>query len=110
MSEIDEATLLRRELDRNHAERIAQLEKELDDLESRVIKEIAGMKLDMHTIKLDMKAMLSGISAHEPTMQSLEHIVGAGMVLRWIVIFIVGTLGAIGTAALAWESVNKWFR
>ena len=106
----EETALLRRELDRQHFERLAELEAQLDALEMQVRNDIAIMKMDMHSMKLDIKAMLSCQSEHQPTMQSLERIVGAGMVLRWIVIFTVGALAAIGTTATAWETVSRWFK
>lgn len=106
----DEVVLLRRELDRQYTERLAHLEEQLNIMESQFNDDLADMKTNLHRLTLDLHDLVMRQTDHEPIMQSLERIVGAGIVLRWTVIFIIGALAAIGTAATAWESLQRWLR
>jgi len=107
---IAEVTLLRRELDRQYAARLAHVEAQLTALEKQVNEDLAAVMTALQSLTLDLRTLVARQTDHEPTMQALERIVGAGMVLRWIVIFVVGALAAIGTTATAWDSLQKWLR
>lgn len=101
-----EMLMLRREVDRHQLERIARIEQQISALEHN----LSGMHDAMQSLKVDLHTITARQLAHEPTMESLERIVSAGVVLRWAVIFVVGSLAAIGTAATAIEIMKSWLK
>lgn len=105
--------ILRRTTDYQFVERIAHLEAQQinnEEIEKRIQEELKQHRETLADISQKLNVISAMQAAHEPMMHSLDHLVGAGMVFRWVVIFIVGAMAAIGTATTAWESVHKWFR
>lgn len=102
--------LLRREMDRLYQERLAHLESRLEGLEQRVDEELVETKAVMRTMTAQVQKIIDYQHRHEPAMDSFESVVKAGLVLRWIILFVVGTLAAIGTTATAWEAIQKWIK
>lgn len=98
-----DAHYLRREMDRVYADRLLRLEQNTEELERKVRKELEEIHGSVQKL-LDCQAI------HEPILRSLDHIVGAGMVMRWIIIIVVGGMAAIGTAATAIEAMRKWLK
>lgn len=94
---------LRREMDRTYADRLLRLETHTEELERKVRKELE----DMHGT---LRQIVDYQSLHEPALKSLDNIMGAGMVMRWVVIVIIGSMAAIGTAATALEAVRAWLK
>lgn len=71
----------------------------------------ADMSLIRETVNLLSEAMGKVSAAqdrHEDSMNALDKVMGAGLVLRWIVIFVVGSIAAVGTVATSWEAIQKW--
>lgn len=98
-----EVCYLRREMDRTYSERLLRLEQNTEELERLVRKELT----DIH---VSLKQIIDCQNEHEPAMKSMEHVMGAGLIMRWIVIVIVGGLAAIGTTATAIEAVRSWLK
>ena len=80
-----------------------RLETNTEELEREVRKELE----DMHGM---LRQIVDYQSLHEPALKSLDNIMGAGMVMRWVVIVIIGSMAAIGTAATALEAVRAWLK
>lgn len=90
-------------------ERLTRMETRLSHLESQVDIELDGIQDALKMMKLDWHLFAQQQRTHEPAMKALDRVVSAGLVLRWILISVVGVLAAVGTAASAWEVVQKWF-
>lgn len=104
--------MLRRTTDYQFVERIAHLEERqisTEEIDKRIQEELH----EHRAVLKDITEQLHGISKiqqeHLPTLESINRILSAGLVLRWILLFTVGTLAAIGTAATAWDVLRKWF-
>ena len=95
----DELVILRRDMDRQRQERIDHLEKQIQEMKSM----ITDMSYQMTTI-IDRQ------SQYDPTMMTLKTVMTGGIVLKWVLIIIVGTLGTVATANTAWEVIQKWSR
>lgn len=87
-------------------ERLARQETEMHNV--RV--DLAEQKHITWQIANDVALLVSDNKRRKESMDALDKIVGAGMVLRWTIIFVVSTLAAIATAATAWEALQKWLR
>ncbi len=44
----------------------------------------------------------------QPSLSVLRHIASFGMVFRWVIIFFLGVLSAVGVAQPAFEILQKW--
>ncbi|MCU0806424.1 MAG: hypothetical protein MUC53_00275 [Candidatus Contendobacter sp.] len=98
-----EARFLRREMDRTYADRLLHLEQNTEDLERKVRTELASIHITLQRL-VDCQA------EQGPVIKSLNHLVGAGLIMRWVVIAVIGTLAAIGTAATAMEAMRAWLK
>lgn len=118
MSEPDsERTLLRRDMDRIQSERLAHLETKLDDLEDWVQRELKDMEIlhekewseqrqVLNLMTRNVQRILDRQAQHEPAMKAMEKVIHSGMVMRWVILFVVTSLAAIGTAATAWDAIR----
>lgn len=112
-----ERTLLRREMDKIQSDRIAHLEIKLEELEDWVRIELKDMEV-MHErewseqrqvlnlMTRNVQRILDRQVQHEPAMEALEKVIQSGMLMRWIVLFVVTALAAIGTGATAWDAIK----
>lgn len=96
-----ELKYLRREMDRTYSDRLMKLEQHTEELEQKVRDEL-------QSINMTLQHLVSCQKYQEPTIKSLTYLLSAGLVMRWAVILVVGTLAAIGTAATALEAVRSW--
>jgi len=94
-----ELALLRREIDHQRQERVAELEKRIDDM--------AAM---LATLSRQMDTIISSQTQYAPTMDTLQTVMRGGVIIKWIIVLAVGTLAAISTGATAWEALQKWLR
>lgn len=101
MSEIgaDELVLLRREMDRQRQDRIDHLEHRLDEITTM-----------MTAISQQMTTVLERQTQYGPTMDALQTVMKGGVMIKWIIMIMVGTLAAISTGATAWDAVQKIWR
>lgn len=116
-----ERNLLRREMDRIQSERLAHLETKLDDLEEWVRIELKDMET-MHEkewneqrqvlnlMTRNVQRILDRQAQHEPAMNAMEKVIHSGMVMRWIILFVVTSMAAIGTGATAWDVIRGLFK
>lgn len=98
-----EVRFLRREMDRNFSDRLLHLEQSTEELAQKV-------RTELESIHITLRQLVDCQEDHEPVMKYLDHLVGAGLIMRWMVIFVVGTLAAIGTAATAIEAIRGWLK
>lgn len=113
-----ERTMLRRDMDRIQSERLAHLETKLEELEDWVQRELKDME-ELHKLEWNeqrqvlnlmtrnVQKILDRQQEQEPAMKSLEKVIQSGMVMRWIVLFVITTLAAIGTGATAWDAIKR---
>lgn len=107
MGEADDLRLLRRDLDRQYHERLAHLETRLEHIERRVDEELIEARQVMEYMTRQMQKLLDKQRDYEPAMAAMVKVIHSGMVMRWVVLFVVTTLAAIGTGATAWEAMQK---
>lgn len=102
--------ILRRTTDYQFVDRIAHLEERQISTEA-VDKNIQIELVEHREVLNNIKRQLEDISRvqqqHLPMLESISKVVSAGMVLRWIMVFTVGMLAAVGTAATTWDVVRK---
>ena len=112
-----ELALARREMDRIQSERLQHLETKLDDLEEWVRKELKEIdetnerewneqRQVLNMMTRNVQRILDRQSQHEPAMDAMEKVIHSGMVMRWIILFVVTALAAIGTGATAWDAIK----
>ena len=112
---------MRREMDRIYTGRLAHLETQLETLEEWVRKELKEMEetneLEWHEQRQVLNLMTRNVqrildkqAMHEPAMEALEKVIHSGMVMRWVILFVVTTLAAIGTGATAWDAIKGFLK
>lgn len=117
---VGETALLRRELDRQYAQRLQRVEDRLETIETTMTRQLHDLDRRMGTewqelrrsidrLADSMKDLSEKQKAQAPAMETLNVMVQSGMVLRWMILAVVGLLGALATVATAWEGVRKWF-
>jgi len=94
-----ELSLLRREMDHQRQERVAELEKRID-----------AMAEMLATLSWQMDTIISSQKQYAPTMDTLQTVMKGGMVFRWIIMFAAGTFVVISTGATAWDAVQRFFK
>jgi hypothetical protein len=105
--------ILRRTTDYQFVEHVARLESRVESLE--VVDEKVRLELDelremiKETTETTHK-ILSSQEVYAPTLNSINRLIDAGLVLRWIVLFTIGALAAVGTVATAWETFRSWLK
>lgn len=112
-SELSNAPVLKRPMDYQFIDRLAHLEgriESLDQLEVRISKELEELRhLVLESTKQTQKIM-ENQEIYQPTLKSIDRIIDAGLVLRWIVLFTIGTLAAVGTVVTAWDTIRSWIK
>lgn len=94
-----ELNLLRREIDHQRQERLAELERRIDALAD-------GLAL----LSRQMETIINSQTQYAPTMDTLQTVMRGGVMIKWIIVLAVGTLAAISTGATAWDALQKWLR
>lgn len=94
-----EVNLLRREMDHQRQERLAELERRIDALAD-------GLAL----LSRQMETIINSQTQYAPTMDTLQTVMRGGVMIKWIIVLAVGTLAAISTGATAWDALQKWLR
>lgn len=94
-----ELALLRREMDHQRQERLAELERRIDAMAD-------GLAL----LSRQMETIINSQTQYAPTMDTLQTVMRGGVMIKWIIVLAVGTLAAISTGATAWEALQKWLR
>lgn len=94
-----ELALLRREMDHQRQERLAELERRIDAMAD-------GLAL----LSRQMETIINSQTQYATTMDTLQTVMRGGVMIKWIIVLAVGTLAAISTGATAWEALQKWLR
>lgn len=105
-----ELALLRREMDRDLRERLMAVEARQDELERRMVVEREEDREVLRGIAASLQRIVEQQGAQAPTLETIQNVVRAGLVVRWLIVTIVGCLAAIGTAATAWEVTQRWMK
>lgn len=92
---------LRRVMDKDLLERLARIEGKQNDSDDCAAEERTE-------IKLALQKILAWQDQYEPTLLEMSRILSAGAAIKLIVLIVVGTLGAIATAATAVDIVKRW--
>lgn len=105
--------ILRRTTDYQFVEHVTRLEGRVKALEQA--DEKLRVELDeLHTMIRETEEMsrriLDSQDVYTPTLNSINRLIDAGLVLRWIVLFTIGALAAVGTVATAWETIRSWIK
>jgi len=105
--------ILRRTTDYQFVEHVTRLEGRVKALEQA--DEKLRVELDeLHTMIRETAEMsrriLDSQDVYTPTLNSINRLIDAGLVLRWIVLFTIGALAAVGTVATAWETIRSWIK
>lgn len=113
MTEETDDWILRRTTDYQFVEHVVRLETRINQLETaehQLFVEMDELKtLVLKTMQsVDKTAEMQ--ASYQSTLHSIDRVLGAGLVLRWVVLFMVGTLAAVGTVATAWDTVRGWLR
>lgn len=106
---------------RLYADRFQHLESRMDNLEERIRQELEDFetrntaKLDeergaINSITRNVQRILDQQAANQPALANIQKIINTGIVLRWIIISVVGTLAAISTIATGWETFKGWLK
>lgn len=94
-----ELTLLRREIDHQRLERVEKLEKRIDEMADMI-----------STMAHQMDSLVDRQTQYAPTMDTLQTVMRGGILFKWLIVGVVGTLAAISTGATAWDAVQKALR
>lgn len=105
---------LRRQMDNQYIERLTRMEVSLLDLEKRVEKELGSLtkKVDdqkdvLVSLSQNNKELMERQKSHEPVFDSLVSIVKVSVILKWIIVAIMGGLGAMATILSIVDYFNK---
>lgn len=113
MDEDSEDWILRRTTDYQFVEHVVRLETRIEQLETadqRLSVEMEELKTLVLKTMQSVDKTVEMQANYQPTLHSIDRVLGAGLVLRWIVLFVIGTLAAVGTVATAWDTVRGWIR
>lgn len=117
---VGETALLRRELDRQYAQRLLRVEERLETIETTLTRQLHDLDRRMGTEWQELRRAIDRLTdsmqdvakkqaEQAPAMETLSVVVQSGVVLRWMILAVVGALGALATVATAWEGIRKWF-
>lgn len=112
-AEFSDVPVLKRSADYQFVERLAHLEgriESLDQLEVRISKELEDLRYLVLESTKQTQQIMENQEIYQPTLKSINRIIDAGLVLRWIVLFTIGTLAAVGTVATAWDAIRSWIK
>lgn len=110
----DDATeFLKRSTDYQFVERLVHLEgriESLDQFEKRIGEELEELRYIVLESTKKTQQIMENQEIYQPTLKSIDRIIDAGLILRWIVLFTIGTLAAVGTFATAWDTIRSWVK
>lgn len=106
--------IIQKEIDQySHA--INKIENRMDDLNSRIEKElediresIIGLSKANDKIMNSLEDTLELQKSSEPIMETIENITRGGMIIKWVIMAIIGALGAMAAATSTWEFIQRW--
>ncbi len=98
-SQESELTLLRREIDHQRLERVEKLERRIDEMAEMIT-----------TMAHQMNSLIDKQKQYEPTMNKLQTVMQGGVLFKWMIAVVVGTLMVISTGATAWDTIQKALR
>lgn len=113
MTEETSDWLLRRTTDYQFVEHVARLESRVEAVEQ--VDEKLRLELDELREMIrgnaeTLRRILNSQDVYTPTLDSINRLIDAGLILRWIVLFTIGSLAAIGTVATAWDTIRSWIK
>lgn len=111
--ESKDAIVLRRANDYQFIERLSHLEEKVNlsqESQYRLENELDTLRHNIESTILKLNNILEIQQSYKPVVDSFSKVISAGVVIRWMIIFIIGTLAAIGTASTALEVIQKWIR
>lgn len=98
-SQESELTLLRREIDHQRLERVEKLERRIDEMAEMI-----------STMARQMDSLVDRQTQYAPTMDTLQTVMQGGVLFKWMIAVVVGTLMVISTGATAWDTIQKALR
>ena len=112
---------LRAELSRVHRERLTHLEnridrvdekvkEELNQLEDRLNNKFSENSRRLSDLSMNVQSILDNQSRREPALEALESVIRSGIVMKWILVAIVTTLGAIAAIPAAIVALKGLFK
>lgn len=105
--------ILRRTTDYQFVEHVARLESRVENLEQvdeKVRAELDELHKMIQENSVTSQKILDSQEVYTPTLNSINRLIDAGLVLRWIVLFTIGVLAAVGTVATAWDTLRSWIK
>lgn len=94
-----ELTLLRREIDHQRLERVEKLENRIDEMAEMIT-----------TMARQIDSFIDKQKQYELTMNKLQTVMQGGVLFKWMIAVVVGTLMVISTGATAWDTIQKVLR
>lgn len=113
MKEESSDWILRRTTDYQFVEHVARLEGRVETLEQvdeKLREELDELREMIRETTETSHRILNSQEVYTPTLDSINRLIDAGLVLRWIVLFTIGTLAAVGTLATAWDTIRSWIK
>ena len=105
--------ILRRTTDYQFVEHVARLESRVEMLEQvdeKLRTELDELREMIRETAETSRRILDSQDVYTPTLDSINRLIDAGLILRWIVLFSIGALAAIGTVATAWDAIRSWIK
>lgn len=87
-----------------------RIREELEDLEGRLTALADEQRRTGNVMTDSLQRILDRQTKHEPALESIEHVMSTGSVLKWVVIFAVATMAGINTVATGIEALRDWFK
>ena len=71
-----------------------------------IVGQIRRLEGEVIEIRQEMKSIKKSQDAQQPAMDSLQHVVSAGLVMRWVFISSVGILSSLAVAVTAVDMIK----
>lgn len=113
MKEESSDWILRHTTDYQFVAHVARLEERVETLEQvdeKLREELDELRAMIRETTETSHRILNSQEVYTPTLNSINRLIDAGLVLRWIVLFTIGTLAAVGTLATAWDTIRSWIK
>lgn len=94
-----ELNLLRHDIDHQRMARVEKLERRIDEMAEMI--SVMSRQID---------SLVSKQEQYEPTMKKLQTVMQGGVLFKWMIAVVVGTLMVISTGATAWDTIQKALR
>lgn len=75
-----------------------------------IVGQIRRLEGEVIEIRQEMKSIKKSQDAQRPALDSLQHVVSAGLVMRWIFIGSIGIMSTIAVGITAWDSIKNYFK